>query len=86
MEPRQRLTGNDALRELSFSGSKRQTLILAVEDLHWIDKISEEFLAGLVESLSGLRIWLSPQIISDVRWRSLIDWVRWLNQKGCGCN
>jgi predicted ATPase len=46
------------MRELSFSGSKRQTLIIAVEDLHWIDKISEEYLASLVESLSGLRILL----------------------------
>ena len=48
----------DALRELSFSGSRRQTLIFAVEDLHWIDKISEEYLASLVESLSGFRILL----------------------------
>jgi hypothetical protein len=31
----------DVLRQLSLSGSKRQTLIFAVEDLHWIDKISE---------------------------------------------
>jgi class 3 adenylate cyclase/tetratricopeptide (TPR) repeat protein len=48
----------DALRELSFSGSRRQTLIFAVEDLHWIDKISEEYLASLVESLSGFSILL----------------------------
>ena len=43
----------EVLRQLSFSGSKRRTLIFGVEDLHWIDKISEEYLASLVESLSG---------------------------------
>jgi class 3 adenylate cyclase len=48
----------DVLRQLSLSGSKRQTLIIAVEDLHWIDKISEEYLGSLVESLSGVPILL----------------------------
>jgi tetratricopeptide (TPR) repeat protein len=48
----------DALRQLSISGSKRQTLILAIEDFHWIDKISEEYLVSLVESLSSTSILL----------------------------
>ena len=29
----------EALRQLSLAGSRRRTLILAVEDLNWIDKI-----------------------------------------------
>ena len=48
----------EALRQLSFAESKRRTLIVAVEDLHWIDNISEEYLASLVESLSGVPIML----------------------------
>ena len=46
------------LRQFSLAGSKRQTLILAIEDLHWIDKTSEEYLLSLVESLSGAPIFL----------------------------
>lgn len=41
------------LRQLCFDSSRRQPLILAVEDLHWIDATSEEFLASLVEYLPG---------------------------------
>ena len=41
------------LRQMSLNGSQRQPLILVVEDLHWIDKTSEEYLAALVESLAG---------------------------------
>jgi class 3 adenylate cyclase/tetratricopeptide (TPR) repeat protein len=48
----------DILRQLSLSGSRRRTLILAIEDLHWIDKTSEEYLVSLVESLSGAPILL----------------------------
>jgi class 3 adenylate cyclase/tetratricopeptide (TPR) repeat protein len=48
----------EMLRQLSLAGSKRRTLILTAEDLHWVDKISEEYLASLVESLSGAPILL----------------------------
>jgi tetratricopeptide (TPR) repeat protein len=48
----------EVLRQLSLSGSKRRTLIFGVEDLHWMDKISEEYLGSLVESLSGVPILL----------------------------
>ena len=48
----------DILRQLSLFGSRRRTLILGVEDLHWVDKTSEEYLASLVESLSGAPILL----------------------------
>ena len=41
------------LRQMSLNSSQRQPLILVVEDLHWIDKTSEEYLAALVESLAG---------------------------------
>src|SRR5262245_45259614 len=41
------------LRQMSLRGSQRQPLILAVEDLHWIDQTSEACFASLVESLTG---------------------------------
>ena len=41
------------LRQMHLNSSQRQPLILIVEDLHWIDETSEEYLAALVESLAG---------------------------------
>jgi DNA-binding NtrC family response regulator/tetratricopeptide (TPR) repeat protein len=43
----------DTLRQLSLRASRRQLLVLAIENLHWIDKPSEEYLAGLVQELGG---------------------------------
>jgi class 3 adenylate cyclase len=41
------------LRQMPLLSSQRQPLILAVEDLHWIDQTSEACFASLVESLAG---------------------------------
>ncbi|HUG53584.1 MAG TPA: hypothetical protein VMR21_08280, partial [Vicinamibacteria bacterium] len=38
--------------------SMRQPLLVVLEDLHWIDRTSEEFLGSLVERLPGARIGL----------------------------
>jgi class 3 adenylate cyclase/tetratricopeptide (TPR) repeat protein len=38
---------------MCLTGSRRRPLLLVVEDLHWIDRLSEEFLARLVESIQG---------------------------------
>jgi len=48
----------DVLREMSVRGSRRRPLIFVVEDLHWIDTTSEEFLASLIERLPGVPILL----------------------------
>jgi tetratricopeptide (TPR) repeat protein len=48
----------DIFRRLAINGSRHRPLALVVEDLHWIDKISEEFLRFAVESLAGARIFL----------------------------
>ena len=48
----------DALRQVSLVGSRRRPVILAVEDLHWIDRTSEETLALFVEMLGGGRFLL----------------------------
>ncbi len=42
----------DTLRRLFVGGSRRVPLILTVEDLHWIDRTSEDFLEFLVEVIS----------------------------------
>jgi len=46
----------DTLRSLLFKAAKRTALLIAVEDIHWIDRTSEEFLATLVERLAGAPI------------------------------
>lgn len=48
----------EAIRALTVTGGERAPLVLAVEDLHWVDQTSEECLAFLVESLAGLRVLL----------------------------
>jgi class 3 adenylate cyclase/tetratricopeptide (TPR) repeat protein len=45
----------EAIRALTVAGSQRAPLVLVIEDLHWIDRTSEDYLAFLVESLAGLR-------------------------------
>jgi hypothetical protein len=46
----------EALRQLCLHRSQQHPLILAVEDLHWIDPTSEAFLARLVDSIAGASI------------------------------
>jgi tetratricopeptide (TPR) repeat protein len=48
----------ETLRQMSLKGSRRRPLIFVVEDLHWIDKTSEDYSASLVESLAGAPILL----------------------------
>src|SRR5207249_9205176 len=43
----------ETLRQLLLHGSQRQSLVLAVENLHWIDPTSEDFFTSLVEHLGG---------------------------------
>ena len=46
----------EALRQLCLHRSQQHPLILAVEDLQWIDPTSEAFLAQLVDSIAGAPI------------------------------
>jgi predicted ATPase len=48
----------EAIRDLLIRESQRKPLILVVEDLHWIDKTSQEFLDYLVGWLPNTRILL----------------------------
>ena len=46
------------LRQLLLSAGRGGLVILQIEDLHWIDQASEEFLAYLVEGLTASRMLL----------------------------
>src|SRR4029453_1063551 len=46
----------EAIRQLIIQGSRRRPLVLVLEDLHWIDRTSEEYVQALVESLTGSAI------------------------------
>jgi class 3 adenylate cyclase/tetratricopeptide (TPR) repeat protein len=48
----------EAIRQAITRASARRPIVLAVEDLHWIDRTSEECLGFLVESLAGLPVML----------------------------
>jgi tetratricopeptide (TPR) repeat protein len=48
----------EVFRRLSIRSSRRRSLILVLEDLHWVDKASEELLGVLAEDVSGAPIFL----------------------------
>jgi class 3 adenylate cyclase/tetratricopeptide (TPR) repeat protein len=48
----------EALKRIVFKGSEIRPLILAFEDLHWIDKSSEDLLKHLLEGIPGAKLLL----------------------------
>jgi len=48
----------EAFKQIALKGSEIRPLILAYEDLHWIDKSSEELLKYVLDSIPGARILL----------------------------
>jgi tetratricopeptide (TPR) repeat protein len=46
----------EALRQLTIRRSRQGPLVLLLEDVHWIDRASEEYVASLVDALVGARI------------------------------
>jgi class 3 adenylate cyclase len=48
----------EAIRDLVVCESEYKPVIFVVEDLHWIDSISEEFLNYLIDRLAGIHILL----------------------------
>ena len=47
-----------ALRALAVRGARLRPLVLVVEDLHWIDTSSEEFLTSLLDAVAGVPLLL----------------------------
>jgi tetratricopeptide (TPR) repeat protein len=59
LEPKQKRTrAFEAIRDLLIRESQNKPLVLVVEDLHWMDKTSEEFLNYLIGWLASARIFL----------------------------
>jgi hypothetical protein len=48
----------EVLRQLGVAGSRQRPLVLAVEDVQWIDQTSEEALVSLAESLASYPLML----------------------------
>ncbi len=48
----------EAIRDLLIRGSQERPIVLAIEDLHWIDKTSEEFIGYMIGWLPTTRILL----------------------------
>jgi class 3 adenylate cyclase/tetratricopeptide (TPR) repeat protein len=46
----------ETLRQLCLRGSRLRPIVFVVEDVHWIDRSSEEFLELLAESIAGAAI------------------------------
>ncbi|MBI4963824.1 MAG: AAA family ATPase [Desulfomonile tiedjei] len=59
LEPKQKREKTfEAIRDLLIRGSQDRPLVLVVEDLHWIDKTTEEFLTYMIGWLPRTRILL----------------------------
>ena len=59
LEPKEKRTRTfEAIRNLLIRFSQDKTLILVIDDLHWIDKTSEEFLDYFIGWLTNTRILL----------------------------
>ena len=54
--PLKRMKVFEAIRDVLIRDSQNRPLVLAVEDLHWIDKTTEEFLDYLIGSLASAHI------------------------------
>jgi predicted ATPase len=48
----------EAMRALTVAGSQRRPHVVVLEDLHWIDQSSEDYLVFLIESLAGMPLLL----------------------------
>jgi class 3 adenylate cyclase/tetratricopeptide (TPR) repeat protein len=48
----------EAIRDLLIRESEKRPLVIAIEDLHWVDKTSEEFLDYLIGWIAGAHILL----------------------------
>ena len=48
----------EAVKRISLKGAEVRPLIIAIEDLHWIDKGSEDYFKDLLDHISGTKIFL----------------------------
>ena len=48
----------DVFYRLCIEGSRRRPIVFVLEDLHWVDKVSEEFISYLTDNIGDARILL----------------------------
>ncbi|MBW2174227.1 MAG: hypothetical protein JRF64_06220, partial [Deltaproteobacteria bacterium] len=48
----------EAVKGITLRGAEMRPLVMAIEDLHWVDKSSEDYWKNLLDSISGARIFL----------------------------
>ena len=60
----------EALKRIVLKGSEIRPLIMAIEDLHWVDKSSEESFSQLLENISGARVLLIFTYRPDPTWHT----------------
>jgi class 3 adenylate cyclase/tetratricopeptide (TPR) repeat protein len=64
----------EAIKRVVIKGTEIRPLIMAFEDLHWMDKSSEDVLKGLLEGISGAKVFLiftyRPEFVPTWRARS----------------
>jgi predicted ATPase len=48
----------EAIKRIVLKGSEMKPLILAIEDLHWMDRSSEDVVRSILESIPGTGIFL----------------------------
>ncbi|MGH7348457.1 MAG: sigma 54-interacting transcriptional regulator, partial [Candidatus Rokuibacteriota bacterium] len=47
---------SEALRQITLGVSRHQPLLMVIEDLHWIDRASEELVASMMDGLPGASV------------------------------
>ncbi|MFC1816196.1 adenylate/guanylate cyclase domain-containing protein [Thermodesulfobacteriota bacterium] len=47
-----------AINRITLKASEDRPLIMVIEDLHWVDKSSEDFLRSILENIAGARVLL----------------------------
>ena len=60
----------EALKSIVLQGSKLKTIIMAIEDLHWIDRNSKDVMKDLLECIAESRVFL----IYTHRTESALSW------------
>ena len=48
----------EALKRITLKGAELRHVIMAIEDLHWMDRSSEDALKELLESIPGAKVFL----------------------------
>ncbi|MFC1877072.1 AAA family ATPase [Thermodesulfobacteriota bacterium] len=46
----------ESIKQIILKGAQKRPLILAIEDLHWVDKSTEDVLKQLIDTVPGVRV------------------------------